>query len=395
VTVDLLKDRVYIPLDVMERHGYTVEDLCARRFTPAFREVMREAWRKRASCFWKGCRSPAWWTGGWRSIWTCSAAAAMRVLEKIERRDYDVLAARPAISKAERVRLLLGRWRAWPSRGRPHERVEQSYEYCRRVARTRAKNFYYSFLLLTAQQRKAMCAIYAFMRYCDDLSDEPGATRAALERWRAELEEALEGRFSGHPVWPAFHHTVRRFGIPHDYFRAMIDGVVSDLEPRRFETFDQLYRYCYQVASVVGLTTIHIFGFDTPTALPLAEKCGVAFQLTNILRDIREDAGSRPHLSARRRSAALRRDRRGLARGQAQRGVSGADAARSRARARLLRGIAAAAGPDSPAQPAVAVGADFHLLAAARAHREQRLRRVLAPRAALGSGEVLDRGGST
>ncbi len=168
--------------------------------------------------------------------------------------------------------------------------VDQSYEYCRRVARARAKNFYYSFVLLSVQQRKAMCAIYDFMRYCDDLSDEPGATRAAIERWRAELGEALEGRFSGHPVWPAFHHTVRRFGIPHEYFYAMIDGVLSDMEPRRIETFEELYGYCYHVASVVGLTTIHIFGFDTRSALPLAEKCGVAFQLTNILRDIREDA---------------------------------------------------------------------------------------------------------
>ncbi len=168
--------------------------------------------------------------------------------------------------------------------------IEESYEYCRRVARSRAKNFYYSFLLLSAQQRKAMCAIYAFMRYCDDLSDEPGATRAAIERWRAGMEDALDGRFGDHPVWPAFHHTVRRFGIPRQYFRDMINGVASDLEPRRFETFDELYRYCYQVASVVGLTTVHIFGFDTPSALPLAEKCGVAFQLTNILRDIREDA---------------------------------------------------------------------------------------------------------
>ncbi len=168
--------------------------------------------------------------------------------------------------------------------------VEQSYEYAKRVARSRAKNFYYSFLLLSAQQRKAMCAIYAFMRYCDDLSDEPGANRAAIEQWRAEMEDALDGRFSKHPVWPAFHHTVRRFGIPHEYFREMIDGVASDLEPRRFETFAELYKYCYQVASVVGLTTIHIFGFDTRSALPLAEKCGVAFQLTNILRDIREDA---------------------------------------------------------------------------------------------------------
>ena len=168
--------------------------------------------------------------------------------------------------------------------------VDQSYDYCCRVARTRAKNFYYSFVLLSPQQRKAMCAIYAFMRYCDDLSDEPGATRAAIDRWRGELDEALEGRFGNHPVWPAFHHTVRRFGIPHEYFHSMIEGVMSDLEPRRIETFDELYRYCYQVASVVGLTTIHIFGFDTRSALPLAEKCGVAFQLTNILRDIKEDA---------------------------------------------------------------------------------------------------------
>jgi phytoene synthase len=168
--------------------------------------------------------------------------------------------------------------------------TDRSYEYCRRVARRRAKNFYYSFVLLSRPQRNAMCAIYAFMRYCDDLSDEPGATRAAIDQWRAGMEEALEGRFGNHPVWPAFYHTVRRFGIPHQYFREMVDGVLSDLEPRRFETFEQLYRYCYQVASVVGLTIIHIFGFDTRSALPLAEKCGVAFQLTNILRDIREDA---------------------------------------------------------------------------------------------------------
>ena len=80
--------------------------------------------------------------------------------------------------------------------------LEKSYDYCCRVARRRARNFYYAFLLLSAQQRKAMCAIYAFMRYCDDLSDEPGASRAAIEKWRAALDEALAGRFDGHPVWP-------------------------------------------------------------------------------------------------------------------------------------------------------------------------------------------------
>jgi phytoene synthase len=167
--------------------------------------------------------------------------------------------------------------------------VERSYVYCRKVARSRARNFYYSFVLLSKPQRAAMCAIYAFMRYCDDLSDEPGATRSAIERWRADLDAALQGHFSGHPVWPAFHDAVARYAIPHGYFHEMIDGVASDLDPRRFETFDDLYRYCYQVASVVGLTVVHIFGFESPAALPLAEKCGIAFQLTNILRDVRED----------------------------------------------------------------------------------------------------------
>jgi len=167
--------------------------------------------------------------------------------------------------------------------------LDRSFQHCRAVARRRAKNFYYSFLLLPRAQRNAMCAVYAFMRYCDDLSDEPGATREPLDRWRTALDQALGGQYGGHPALPAFHDTVLRYSIPHSYFYEMIDGVSSDLQPRCMQTFDQLYRYCYQVASVVGLTTIHIFGFDSPQALPLAEKCGVAFQLTNILRDVRED----------------------------------------------------------------------------------------------------------
>jgi phytoene synthase len=165
-----------------------------------------------------------------------------------------------------------------------------SYAFCRRIARTRARNFYYSFLLLSREQRDAMCAIYAFMRYCDDISEDEGASREAIERWRRDLEGAIAGQYGDNPLWPAFHDTVERYQIPCQYFYEMIDGVSSDLEPRQIETFDELYRYCYQVASVVGLTIIHIFGFESREALALAEKCGVAFQLTNILRDVREDA---------------------------------------------------------------------------------------------------------
>lgn len=171
--------------------------------------------------------------------------------------------------------------------------VRESYAYCERVARSKAKNFYYSFVLLKREQRLAMCAIYAFMRECDDLSDEPGAggRAGALEAWRADMVSALAGRDGDHPLWPAFRDTVSKFGIPTAYLHEMIDGVTSDLTARRVETFDELYKYCYQVASVVGLTIIHIFGFEDPEAIRLAEKCGVAFQITNILRDVREDAG--------------------------------------------------------------------------------------------------------
>ncbi len=170
--------------------------------------------------------------------------------------------------------------------------VAQSYAFCEKIARSRARNFYYSFVLLSPPQRRAMCAVYAFMRYCDDLSDAPGqADRAgAIARWASDLDRALAGDIPDHPVWPAFQDAVARYRIPHQYFREMIDGVRSDLEPRTIESFDELYHYCYLVASVVGLTIVHIFGFDSSRALPLAEKCGIAFQLTNILRDVREDA---------------------------------------------------------------------------------------------------------
>jgi phytoene synthase len=166
----------------------------------------------------------------------------------------------------------------------------ESYAWCRQVARRRAKNFYYSFVLLSHEKRNAMCAVYAFMRYCDDLSDEPGASREPLVGWKSALTGAMAGRFDAYPAWPAFHDAVKRFAIPQQYFYEMIEGVSSDLEPRRMATFEELYRYCYQVASVVGLAVIHIFGFRSQEALPLAEKCGIAFQLTNILRDIGEDA---------------------------------------------------------------------------------------------------------
>lgn len=168
--------------------------------------------------------------------------------------------------------------------------LDLSYRYCESVARRRARNFYYSFLALPAPKRRAMCALYAFMRECDDLSDGDRASSESLIEWRAHLDAALDGRLPPHPVWPAFIDTVSRYRIPADCLYGMIEGVSSDLKPHSCDTFEQLYRYCYLVASVVGIATIHVFGFADPRAPQLAERCGIAFQLTNILRDVREDA---------------------------------------------------------------------------------------------------------
>jgi phytoene synthase len=171
-----------------------------------------------------------------------------------------------------------------------------SQSYCLRVARRAARNFYYGFYPLSDEQHVAMCAVYAFARRSDDITDEEGpadraARRQALQCWRAALDAALSGDYGDDPVLPALHHAVGRFSIPPCYLHELIDGVAIDLAPPRYQTFDDLYRYCYLVASTVGLICLHIFGFDSTEAPALAEKMGIAFQLTNILRDLREDLG--------------------------------------------------------------------------------------------------------
>jgi phytoene synthase len=175
------------------------------------------------------------------------------------------------------------------------ERLAESYRYCEHVAKTQAKNFYYSFLTLPPDRKAAMCAIYAFMRYSDDVSDEAAEDRskaAEAKAWRAALDRAFAGDYGDNLILPAFHDTVQRYAIPAQYFHDLIDGMEMDLEINRYETFAELHQYCYRAASVVGFVCIHIWGFDPANgkALEYAEACGLAFQLTNILRDVKEDA---------------------------------------------------------------------------------------------------------
>lgn len=169
--------------------------------------------------------------------------------------------------------------------------LDADYARCAEVTRRSSSNFYYAFMLLPAERRRALFAVYAFCRFIDDIADEAAVREPAalLARWREELEQVFSGRPS-RAVSRALADCVARFAIPRRYFEEVIDGVEMDLSRTRYQSFDALYLYCYRVASAVGLICIEIFGYRNPSARTYAENLGVAFQLTNILRDVSEDA---------------------------------------------------------------------------------------------------------
>jgi phytoene synthase len=174
--------------------------------------------------------------------------------------------------------------------------LQTAYAACRAIARKKAKNFYYAFIALPASKRDAICAVYAFMRQADDLSDDESMPiperRVKLDQWLSTWHQAQADGSSSDLVFVALLDAQRRFTIPSQLLDQLVQGTATDLEPRfnAYATFADLYRYCYLVASVVGLVCIRIFGYLDPRAEKLAEETGVAFQLTNILRDVREDA---------------------------------------------------------------------------------------------------------
>lgn len=173
--------------------------------------------------------------------------------------------------------------------------LSDSYDRCIEIAKTRAANFYRAFEILPSENHRGICALYAFARLADDYSDDetdPDKALANAQRLRKDLERALAGTPNGHPALPAVVDTVHKFKIDPKYLYQLLDGTAMDASKHRFETWQETYDYCYHVASVVGIMTIHVFGFRDPDgdALHLAEETGIAFQLTNILRDIKEDS---------------------------------------------------------------------------------------------------------
>jgi 15-cis-phytoene synthase len=169
--------------------------------------------------------------------------------------------------------------------------LREDYARCASITRRSSSNFYYAFMLLPAERRQALYSVYAFCRYIDDIADDRSVGKPAelLARWREELERVFNGAPT-HAISRALAYNVRRFAIPRRYFEEIIDGVEMDLERTRYATFEELRLYCYRVASAVGLVCIEIFGYRNPRTRQYAENLGIAFQLTNIIRDLSEDA---------------------------------------------------------------------------------------------------------
>ena len=178
--------------------------------------------------------------------------------------------------------------------------LENAYQYCRQISKHHAKTFYLASMFLPKKQQNPIFAIYALLRTVDDLVDlaeeklsnglitRDEITRL-LEEWKRKLKQCYAGKHENDPIMMAWHDTLKSYTIPLELPLDLMDGVAMDIEFKPFETFDELYVYCYKVASVVGLMTSEIFGYRNKEALQHAIELGVAMQLTNILRDIGED----------------------------------------------------------------------------------------------------------
>lgn len=332
VSRDLEKGRVYIPLDRAAAHGLSELDIVAKHFDQRYASLMKELIAYTRELFQKGLPLSRMVSGKLSIDLEMFSRGGLAVLKSIEEIGYDTLNRRPEVSKGQQVRLLgrtvlthafggsarqesSGLVDTPPPSSPPQpissKQISDSYEECHRITRAAHSNFYPAFFLLPKPKRDGIVALYAFMRLIDDVSDE-GADVAAKQRglakWRAALDEAITGqtkvfdgnnasaldavnRLDGAQVLPALVDTMQRYKMPPRYLHDLISGAEMDLTIQSYPTFERLKEYCYRVAGTVGLTCTHIFGFSDPSAVDLAEKLGLAFQLTNIIRDVHEDYG--------------------------------------------------------------------------------------------------------
>jgi squalene synthase HpnC len=330
VSRDLDIGRIYIPLDAAAAQGLMETDIVERRFDERYVRLMKDLIGRTRALFTQGMPLAKMVDGRLSVDLEMFTSGGVAVLDAIESQGYDTLHERPAVSKVKQASLLgrtlvkhlintdsasiekapptpvVGERHAAPS---DQMSLAQSYEECHRIARAAHSNFYYAFFLLPKPKRDALAALYAFMRLVDDVSDEGhelAAKQRGLAKWRAAFDEAVTGNsqvFDGtaamplpsEPLYgeaevlPALVDTMQRYKMPARYLHDLISGAEMDLTVQSYSTFDRLREYCYRVAGTVGLTCTHVFGFRDARALDLAEKLGLAFQLTNIIRDVHED----------------------------------------------------------------------------------------------------------
>ncbi|HYW66385.1 MAG TPA: squalene synthase HpnC [Candidatus Dormibacteraeota bacterium] len=329
VSRDLEMGRIYIPLDRAMAHGVTESDIVGKKFSEHYVSLMKELIEHTRELFDRGLPLSKMVQGKLSVDLEMFSRGGLAVLDAIETMGYDTLNQRPKVSKGKQVRLLGramvaqvfdrrdgNRSVGFPNTGGGYRvadgatrEIARSYGECHRVARAAHSNFYPAFFLLPKAKRDGIVALYAFMRLIDDVSDE-GANLAEKQRglalWRAALDQAVTGQlqvFDGNAamespvatlagaedVLPALVDTIGRYKMPTRYLHDLISGAEMDLTIRAYPSFERLKEYCYRVAGTVGLTCTHVFGFSDSKALELAEKLGLAFQLTNIIRDVRED----------------------------------------------------------------------------------------------------------
>jgi len=329
VSRDLEIGRIYIPLDRAAAHGLSEKDIVGRKFDARYVSLMKELIEYTRELFEKGMPLAKRVEGKLSVDLEMFSRGGLAVLGAIEAVGYDTLHRRAEVSKVKQAALLgralvthvLGGANASRNGGFAREgtsyvaansteaEISESYSHCHQIARSARSNFYPAFFLLPKAKRDGIVALYAFMRLIDDVSDEGSdvaAKQRGLARWRAALDEAITGQsqaFDGNAartlqsgdlygereVLPALVDTMQRFRMPARYLHDLISGAEMDLTIQEYPTFERLKEYCYRVAGTVGLTCTHIFGFRDSKALDLAEKLGLAFQLTNIIRDVRED----------------------------------------------------------------------------------------------------------
>ena len=337
VSRDLEKGRIYIPLDIADSHEVSEADIVGKKFTDGYVRLMKELIARTRTLFHQGMPLTKMVDSRLSIDLEMFSRGGLAVLDAIESSGYNTLQHRPSIGKAKQAGLLgrlllahaatkLNRKLAAQTVGVPSGATQEpgsknlaqdfsaasatspistagSYEACLQIAKASHSNFYYAFFLLPKSRRDGIVALYAFMRLIDDVADEGDdltVKQRGLAKWRAALDAAVTGSTSfaeltpsqpegAAEVLPALVDTMRRYKMPARYLHDLISGAEMDLTVRDYPTFDRLREYCYRVAGTVGLTCTHVFGFTDQRALDLAEKLGLAFQLTNIIRDVHDD----------------------------------------------------------------------------------------------------------